>query len=154
MGITGAALTGTLYAGAEGIKAAIGAMVAGAVGAAGAMTGALLNGANLGQVAKATFTGAFWGGVSGFLNYASGYGSILEQLFKHSFTDAWLEGIQGGNALHGFISGAINCVGGGYLHKHHDEFGKVGKVIANAVLSGTVSEIGGGKFANGAITGA
>ena len=53
VGITVAALTGNIYAGAEGIKAAIGAMVAGAAGgAAGAMTGALLNGCNLGQVAK------------------------------------------------------------------------------------------------------
>ncbi|MCR5606485.1 MAG: DUF4258 domain-containing protein, partial [Treponema sp.] len=32
--------------------------------------------------------------------------------------------------------------------------GKVGEISANAVLSGTISEIGGGKFANGAVTGA
>ena len=31
---------------------------------------------------------------------------------------------------------------------------RAGSVVANAVLCGTVSEIGGGKFANGAVTGA
>lgn len=31
---------------------------------------------------------------------------------------------------------------------------RAGSVVANAVVSGTVSEIGGGKFANGAVTGA
>ena len=154
VGITVTALTGNLYAGAKGIEAAVGAMVAGAAGgAAGAMTGALLNGANLGQVAKATFTGAFWGGVSGFLNYASGYGSILEQLFKHSFTDAWLEGIQGGNALHGLISGALNTAGNTAIYSKQG-LGDIGKIAASAVLGGTVAEIGGGKFANGAITAA
>lgn len=154
VGITVTALTGNLYAGAKGIEAAVGAMVAGAAGgAAGAMTGALLNGANLGQVAKATFTGAFWGGVSGFLNYAAGGGSFLEQMFKHSFTDAWLEGIQGGNALHGLISGALNTAGNTAIYSKQG-LGDIGKIAASAVLGGTVAEIGGGKFANGAITAA
>ena len=63
------------------------AIIAGAVGgAAGAMTGALLNGANIGQIAKATFTGALIGAASGFLNFASGDGTFLEQLFKHTFS--------------------------------------------------------------------
>ena len=154
VGITVAALTGNLYAGAEGIKAAIGAMVAGAAGgAAGAMTGALLNGCNLGQVAKATFTGAFWGGVSGFLNNAAGGGTFLEQLFKHSFAEAWMEGIQGGNALHGLISGALNTAGNTAIYSKQG-LGDIGKIAASAVLGGTVAEIGGGKFANGAITAA
>ena len=154
VGITVTALTGNLYAGAKGIEAAVGAMVAGAAGgAAGAMTGALLNGCNLGQVAKATFTGAFWGGVSGFLNNAAGGGTFLEQLFKHSFTDAWLEGIQGGNALHGLISGALNTAGNTAIYSKQG-LGDIGKIAASAVLGGTVAEIGGGKFANGAITAA
>ena len=154
VGITVAALTGNLYAGAKGLEAAIGAMVAGAAGgAAGAMTGALLNGCNLGQVAKATFTGAFWGGVSGFLNYAAGGGTFLEQMFRHSLTDAWVEGIQGGNALHGLISGALNTAGNAGIYGIQG-LGDAGKIAASAVLGGTVAEIGGGKFANGAITAA
>ena len=131
------------------------AFIAGAAGgAAGALTGALLNGANIGQIAKSTFIGALIGGASGFLNYGSGEGTLLEQLFKHTFSQGWLEGIQGGNVFHGFMMGAVTGASGKYINSHAKSFGKLGKVAANAVIGGTVSEIGGGKFANGAITGA
>ena len=50
--------------------------------------------------------------------------------------------------------GAVSSGGGEFISTKLSSFGKVAKIAANAVLSGTVSEIGGGKFANGAITGA
>ena len=128
------------------------AIIAG--GAAGALTGSLLNGANIGQVAKSTFTGALWGAASGFLNFASGDGTILEQLFKHTFSQGWIEGVQGGNMLHGFMMGAASSVGGTYFNNNYDEFGYYGKLVSNSVFAGTIEEIGGGKFANGAVTGA
>ena len=129
------------------------AIIAGAAGgAAGALTGALLNGANIGQIAKSTFTGALVGGASGFLNFASGDGTIWEQLFKHTFSQGWLEGVQGGNVFHGFMMGSMSSINAFVLKK--TEMGYVGKIVGNAVLSGTIDEIGGGKFANGAITGA
>lgn len=131
------------------------AIIAGAAGgAAGALTGALLNGANIGQIAKSTFTGAFWGGASGFLNFASGGGNVYEQLFKHTFSQGWLEGVQGGNMFHGFMMGAVSWAGAHYVNNQHDEWGYTGKLISNAILSGTIEEVGGGKFANGAVTGA
>lgn len=131
------------------------AIIAGAAGgAAGALTGALLNGANIGQIAKSTFTGALVGGASGFFNFASGDGTIWEQLFKHTFSQGWLEGVQGGNVFHGFMTGAINYAGNSSITKFGDGMGKVGMIASSAVLGGTVSEIGGGKFANGAITSA
>ena len=131
------------------------AVLAGALGgAASALTGALLNGANIGQIVKATITGAFWGGVSAFLAYGAGDGSFLESLFKHTFSQGWLEGVQGGNVIHGFMMGSVSGTGGKLIHNNIQTLGKVGVVSANAVLSGTVSELGGGKFANGAITGA
>ena len=72
------------------------AIIAGAAGgAAGALTGALLNGANFGQVAKATLTGAFWGAVSGALNYYSADPDLIAKVFKHTFTQGLLEGVQG-----------------------------------------------------------
>lgn len=129
------------------------AIIAGAVGgAAGALTGALLNGANIGQIAKNTFIGALVGGASGFLNFASGGGSILEQLFKHTFSQGWLEGIQGGNIFHGFMMGAASSVGSRFVNS--ENLSDIKKIIANSILSGVIDEIGGGKFANGAITGA
>lgn len=130
-------------------------ILAGAAGgAAGALAGALLNGSNIGQIAKATFTGAIIGGISAMLNAAAGDGTFLEQLFKHTFAQGWLEGIQGGNVIHGFMIGAVSGTGGKLIHNNLQSLGKIGKVSANAILSGTVSELGGGKFANGAITGA
>lgn len=95
-----------------------------------------------------------FGGISGLLNGAAGDGTFLEQLFKHTFSQGWLEGIQGGNVIHGFMMGAVSSSGGHLIHNNLNSLGKVGEISANAVLSGTVSEIGGGKFANGAITGA
>ena len=130
------------------------AIIAGASGgAASALTGALLNGANFKQIAKSTFTGAALGAVSGFLNFASGGGTILEQLFKHSFSQGWLEGVQGGNMFHGFMMGAVSGLGG-YVINSSPDMSKILKLTSASVISGTIDEIGGGKFANGAVTGA
>ncbi|MBR5351566.1 MAG: hypothetical protein IK124_10080, partial [Prevotella sp.] len=130
-------------------------VIAGAAGgAAGAMTGALLNGANLGQVAKATFTGAFWGAVGGAANFASYDDNLFASLFKHAFTESAQETLKGGNMLHGFMMGLVSGIGAATINKYKGQIGRVGCIVANAVTCGTVSEIGGGKFANGAVTGA
>ena len=150
--VVGIAVSVVTLGSGSSIGAAIIAGVAG--GAAGALTGALLNGSNLGQIAKSTFTGALWGGVSGFLNYASGGGTFLESMFKHTFSQGWLEGIQGGNMFHGFMMGAVSKAGGTLINSQINSFGEYGEIVANSILSGTIDEIGGGKFANGAITGA
>ena len=130
-------------------------ILAGAAGgAAGALTGALLNGANIGQIAKSTFTGAVIGGFSAMLNGAAGDGTFVERLLKHTFSQGWLEGIQGGNVLHGMMMGAVSGAGGHYIDKYQSTLGKAGEIAASAVLGGTIDELGGGKFANGAITSA
>ena len=56
--------------------------------------------------------------------------------------------------FHGFMMGAVAASGGYMIFEHANSLGKAGMIASNAVLSGTVSEIGGGKFANGAVTGA
>lgn len=131
------------------------AVIAGAAGGAAAgLTGALLNGANIGQIAKSTFIGGFFGAIGGFLSFASGGGQFLERLFKHTFSQVWLEGIRGGNMKHGLLAGATSVIGGATIEKYGSQLGKGGEVAANAIISGTAAELGGGKFANGAITGA
>ncbi len=52
------------------------------------------------------------------------------------------------------MMGAVSGAGGHYIDKNLNTLGKAGKIAANAVLGGTVDELGGGKFANGAITSA
>lgn len=70
------------------------------------------------------------------------------------FSQGWLEGVQGGNMFHGMMVGAISGAGGHYIDKKLNTLGKAGEIAASAVLGGTVDELGGGKFANGAITSA
>ena len=131
------------------------AIIAGAAGgAASALTGALLNGANIGQIAKATFTGAVWGGVSAAFSFASADEDLIAQLFKHAFTDGIYEGIQGGNMFHGMMMGVVSSGGGYMINRYASSLGRFGEISTNAVLSGTIDELGGGKFANGAVTGA
>lgn len=137
-----------------GVSLGIAVLAGVAGGAAGALTGALLNGSNIGQIAKATFTGAFWGGVSAFFNFASADDELFAKLFKHTISQGWLEGVQGGNMFHGMMMGAVSSAGGHYIDKYASSMGRFGEISANAILSGTVDELGGGKFANGAITGA
>lgn len=85
------------------------AIIAGAAGGvAGALAGALLNGANIWQIAKSTLLGGIIGGASGFLNFASADKDLLASLFKHTFSQGFLEGVQGGNAAHGFMMGAMS----------------------------------------------
>lgn len=132
------------------------AIAAGAAsGAASALTGALLNGSNIGQVAKATFCGGFWGAISGCLNYKSADNDFIVSLFKHAFTQGALEGAQGGNIMHGLYMGAVSALSNKALQsKKMDNASEAVKIAASAILGGSVDEIGGGKFANGATTAA
>lgn len=56
--------------------------------------------------------------------------------------------------LHGFMMGVFSGAGGYAINNYGQELGRAGKIASSAVLGGVVSEIGGGKFANGAITAA
>ena len=146
VGITVAAVTGgagapLLLAGAAG-------------GAASAMTGALLNGSNVGQVVKGTLTGAFWGATSSFLNNISASPNFFLSVLKHSLTEGALEGVQGGNICHGLVAGAVSGAENSLINRYGDDLGRAGKITVSAVMGGTASELGGGKFANGAITSA
>jgi hypothetical protein len=58
---------------------------------------------------------------------------------------------QGGKFEQGFMAGGFSSLSGFMTSGLDDE---VSKIIAGAVVGGTAEEIGGGKFANGAVTGA
>ena len=128
-------------------------------GFAGGFSGTLLNGGDLGQAFKAGVVGGVVGGASGFLAFAAGsitgnsINAILERMGRHAFVNAWMSGIQGQNMLSGALTGGASSLGGAGLTSLKIE--NVGLLsAANAVIGGTVSVIGGGKFANGAVTGA
>lgn len=155
VGITVGALTGNAALASWGAKYAFAAAVVGgaAGGAAGALTDALLNGANFNHTMEATFRGAFWGAVSAAADFGSADPDLIASLFKHAFTEGAITALQGGNMVHGMMMGALSCAGNSRI-SNIDGIGKAGKVILSATLGGTVAEIGGGKFANGAITAA
>ena len=57
---------------------------------------------------------------------------------------------QGGKFHHGFLSGFVSSLGGSYI----PEINGVVNTAMAGVLGGTAEVLGGGKFANGAVTGA
>jgi hypothetical protein len=77
---------------------------------------------------------------------------MLEKAANHAFSNAWLNGMTGGDIEHGFITGALSSLGNNVIHDNI--YGETPRVACAAALGGTIEEIGGGKFANGAITGA
>ena len=123
-------------------------------GAASALTTSLLNGSNISRIAKSTLTGALWGGLSGAASNLSYDEDWLSSIFKHSFFEGGLEGLQGGNVFHGMLVGAVSSSGSKFMNDHARSLGVNGVLVASSLLGGVVSEIGGGNFANGAVTGA
>ncbi len=143
--------TGGLAYGVYG--AVIGGM---AGGASSALVNSLINGANLMQTAKNTFTGGFWGGVSGLANFEIGnLENVYMKIAAHSVSEGAMEGIRGGHFEHGFFVGMASAAGGAALNGGMcDRLSAAERIAVNAVLGGIVSELGGGKFASGAMTAA
>lgn len=108
------------------------------------------------QTVKNTFTGGFWGGVSGFANFEIGnLENVYLKIAAHSVSEGAMEGIRGGHFEHGFFVGMASAAGGSVVNGGMcDRLTAAERVTVNAALGGIVSEIGGGKFASGAMTGA
>ena len=124
-------------------------------GAAGAMVGAILNGQNFGQILKSTFQGALFGAMSGALNFSiGGVSNMVARLAAHSVADGLMEGVQGGNVLHGAMMGLLSAGSGEGMMALGGSLKTGMKVALQSVIGGTLSELGGGNFANGAITAA
>lgn len=143
--------TGGLASGIYG--AVIGGMSG---GASSALVNSIINGANLMQTAKNTFTGGFWGGVSSFANFEIGnLENVYMKIAAHSVSEGAMEGIRGGHFEHGFFTGMASAAGSSFLNGGTcDRLSAAERVAVNAALGGIVSELGGGKFASGAMTAA
>jgi len=59
-----------------------------------------------------------------------------------------------GKFEHGFLSGFVSSLGGSAMMKYEGNMDMGAKVALSAALGGTAEALGGGKFANGAVTGA
>ena len=64
------------------------------------------------------------------------------------------EGVQGGNILHGAVVGLVPAAGGELMAAYGGSLKAGGQLAVQCVVGGTISELGGGNFANGAVTAA
>ena len=143
-------------AGANGLGLSLGGAIAAGAGAgfASGLGGSLLNGGSIGEAFKAGIIGGVVGGIAGGLAY--GVGSLheagkmgfWERAFAHGGVQGAAAEVQGGEFRHGFYAGFFTASAAPVLSD-----GFTGMVEA-AVIGGTASVLGGGKFANGAISGA
>ena len=115
---------------------------------------ALLNGASPGDALIAGLTGAVLGGLTaGISNKIGNLSNVLARAISHGIVSGVRAIIQGGNFLSGFLSSFAST----YLQPIGRTLARgsyYGRAFFSAMVGGTVSVIGGGKFANGAVTSA
>ena len=151
-----------------GLSIAAGASVSGtaaliasgaAAGFAAGVAGGLLSGASLGQSLRMGLKGAVFGaigaGVANVIGSAWGgsttLGAKAGRAILHGLSRAAIAKAQGGRWSAGFWSGFASSALSP-LTSSASTF--EGKVAMSAIVGGTASELGGGKFANGAVTAA
>jgi hypothetical protein len=133
--------------------------------AAGMLAGAIsaglnvaLYGGSLSDVLHASVRGAVFGGISAGL--AAGVGELGLSAYgaaaAHGVSQGGLNAMQGGDFWQGFASAAFSSLAGSYVESSPrlQQSSLATKAAIGAVSGGTASVIGGGKFENGAITGA
>jgi hypothetical protein len=173
--LAGQSLTlGTAFGALVGSGATLtgfGAVVAGAAGGFGsAFTGSLLNGGSVGDAFKAGLVGGVIGGITGGLAHGIGeffgpvgneFGNEFGRALAHGAVGGAIEEIRGGEFRHGFYSSFAGSAAGSLapfvrLPGYNDRTlsAVAARTTFAAVVGGTASAVGGGKFANGATTSA
>ena len=112
--------------------------------------------ANLWTATKSAFTGGFWSALDAVANYGIGSigGDWYTKIALHSISDGTMEALQGGHFEHGLYVGMVSAGGNELISSYGSHMNDAQRIASSAVLGGVVSEIGGGKFANGAMTSA
>jgi RHS repeat-associated protein len=142
--------------GTSAFFAAVGGGLAG--GFSGSAASTLAAGGSLSDALRAGARGGFFGAVSGgvFNQIGSLYLPRIPQILAHGAAGGVMSLAQGGKLEHGFLSSAAEA----FLAPAIQDIGDGGpaaapyRVAAAAVVGGTVEELAGGKFANGAVTAA
>ncbi|SSC09038.1 RHS repeat-associated core domain-containing protein [bacterium endosymbiont of Bathymodiolus sp. 5 South] len=93
-------------------------------------------------------------GANGKMQYNPGWESgSMKTLAAHGLAGGIVQDRMGGSFGAGFLSGSLSSYLGSSGHSKN-MFEMIGNTARDAVVGGTISVIGGGKFANGAQTGA
>ncbi|WP_420933663.1 hypothetical protein ACOJR9_14645 [Alteromonas sp. A081] len=119
----------------------------------------IAGGALSGYVATGSLKGALVGAFSGALFYGAGelianngIQNILGKGLIRGMAGGISSVLSGGKFGHGFAAAGVSSMAGGKIDSAFKDTGA--RVVAAAVVGGTVSQVTGGKFANGAITAA
>jgi RHS repeat-associated protein len=144
-----------------GVKSALGAAIAKGVGGglvagfSSGFAGSLLNGGTLSDAFRAGVIGGLSGAVTGGFLGAIGQTGMnpFERGLSHGLVHGTAAEATGGKFRHGFYAGF--AVGATEMKIGDLVDGDASKgIAAAAIVGGTASALGGGKFANGAISGA
>lgn len=155
---------GGLIPATSGIEAALGAGFFSAVGSGAgfgfgsSFAGALLGGESVGDAIRFGLMGAVSGGLGAAgTALAPGGFSLSVDYFKRLAANGVLQGLskvaRGDKFEHGFLPAIFSRVFGPVKDTLEAQ-GVMGGLVATAVEGGTVAELGGGKFSNGAKTAA
>jgi RHS repeat-associated protein len=118
-----------------------------------------LSGFASGAVSSGNLKGAFQGMLTGMLFYgagkaatsAFGEGLSLGRVAMHSLAGCVSSAVSGGSCEKGALNAGITKALSGLVP---GDASREMKALGNALIGGTVSKLGGGKFSNGALTGA
>jgi hypothetical protein len=157
LGVGGGGLGGGIVAFATGSFGGFAnAVIAGAAAGFGSgFAASLLNGGSIGDAFKAGVIGAAVGGVSAGLAFGIGELGLsgIGKHLAHGVAQGGVTEAMGAEFRHGFYAAAFASAAAGPISRFAPG-GVHGQVAAAAVVGGTASAIGGGKFANGAVSGA
>lgn len=152
---TGAAIIAD-GSGAAALGITSGAVASGMLG--GAIAGAAMGG-NLQSAVTGGISGGLFGGLHGWDVANAGFWESAAKVGAHGMAGGVMSEMQGGNFQSGLLAAAFTQTAsqlGAFnnLGDPNTASGKFQNAMAAAALGGTASVIGGGKFANGALTGA
>jgi RHS repeat-associated protein len=135
-----------------------------AAGFASGVSATLINGGNLKDALLAGGRGAIIGAATSAATFGVGrlaetagssmgsVGSFGVKVIGHGAVQGASNVVQGGKFSHGFFSGAVSGAVSPTVAEKFDS--KIAQIAVASVAGGTTSAICGGKFANGAVTGA
>ncbi|KAF0204074.1 MAG: RHS repeat-associated core domain [Bacteroidetes bacterium] len=93
-------------------------------------------------------------GIGGVYGETGKIGRELARAATHGTFNGAMRMAQGGKFEHGFLSGFVSSLGGSYLQANGGNMSGAERIAISAAIGGTAEALGGGKFANGAVTGA
>jgi RHS repeat-associated protein len=134
--------------------------IGGASGAAGAAAngGNVLRGAVTGMITAAVFNGIgskynIKMAKDGSNFWSAGVSGGARHILTHAVAGGVLSSLQGGKFGHGFVSAGLTkgfMSHSGFDYSDGSSSAVIGRTIVAAIVGGTISEMTGGKFANGA----